>query len=85
MKTHSSRVFDKLGRDEERKRCNSARNSAFSPDCLCTSTVRANNRSSERMIFLSAAKISQKDDDADPASCGMLSAQYERSMKFMKI
>jgi hypothetical protein len=42
------------------------------------------------MIFLSAAKISQKDDDADPASRGMLSrAQYERhegyeNMKFVK-
>ena len=39
----------------------------------CAGTVRANNRSPKRMIFLTAAKISQKDDDTDPASCGMLS------------
>jgi hypothetical protein len=42
------------------------------------------------MIFLSAAKISQKDDDTHPASCGMLRrAQYERhevyeNMNFLK-
>jgi len=34
------------------------------------------------MIFLSAAKISQKDDDTDPASCGMfepVNVRYERT------
>jgi len=42
------------------------------------------------MIFLSAGKISQKDDDSDPALCGMLNrAQHERhevyeNMKFVK-
>jgi hypothetical protein len=38
------------------------------------------------MIFLSAAKISQKDDDTDPASCGILSPLNIRTSdtKFMK-
>jgi hypothetical protein len=36
------------------------------------------------MIFLSAAKISQKDDDTDPVSCGMLSRSIRANMKFMK-
>jgi DNA-binding NarL/FixJ family response regulator len=34
IKTHSSRVSDNWGLDEGRKRCSSARNSAFSPDLL---------------------------------------------------
>ena len=42
------------------------------------------NRSPKRMIFLSAAKISQKDDDTDPGSCGMLSPLNTSDMKFMK-
>ena len=49
-----------------------------------TSTVRAKNHSPKRMIFLSAAKISQKDDDTDPASCGMLSCSIRAKMKFVK-
>ncbi|MGB0005646.1 MAG: hypothetical protein WBP97_01075, partial [Candidatus Sulfotelmatobacter sp.] len=42
------------------------------------------------MIFLSAAKISQKDDDTDPASCGMLgpltTSEHEvyENMNFLK-
>jgi hypothetical protein len=43
------------------------------------------------MIFLSAAKISQKDDDIDPGSCSMLSpvklntsGQDYENKKFMK-
>jgi hypothetical protein len=47
-------------------------------------TVRANNHSPKRMIFLSAAKISQKDDDTDPVSRGMLSCSIRASMKFVK-
>jgi hypothetical protein len=42
------------------------------------------------MIFLSGVKISQKDDDTDPASCGMLSGgsnerhEVYENMKFVK-
>ncbi len=48
--------------------------------------VRANNHSPKRMISLSAAKISQKDDDIDPASRGMLSRSTLNTSdtKFMK-
>jgi hypothetical protein len=37
------------------------------------------------MIFLSADEISQKDDDTDPASCGMLSRAIRANMKFIEI
>jgi hypothetical protein len=37
------------------------------------------------MIFLSAAKISQKDDDTHPASCGMLSRhEVHGNVKLLK-